>query len=227
MFGWQCMQWGFCHPLRPLCNRCLKACKNCKLSYRKVYFDVTPPPELFSAGIPLKTEELQLCMFHPFFKPVSVTTTASVCKPLLQANWALLFWPTWLAEAVCKPKTFVVTETDFKHPRSSFRFCSPRRQLRQSVRGFVKRIVITKNYAEMTKMWLILNREPFSDRGLKKELCCCYSGSIHCYIFGIRFLSTCYSNSVSCYNLTPFILAFLVEILQEFHNPLLASFFHQ
>ena len=125
MFGWQCMQWGFCHPLRPLCNRCLKACKNCKLSYRKVYFDVTPPPELFSAGIPLKTEELQLCMFHPFFKPVSVTTTASVCKPLLQANWALLFWPTWLAEAVCKPKTFVVTETDFKHPRSSFRFCSP------------------------------------------------------------------------------------------------------
>ena len=43
-------------------------------------------------------------------KRVSVTTTASVCKPTTQATWALLFWPTWPASLVCKPATFFVTE---------------------------------------------------------------------------------------------------------------------
>ena len=43
-------------------------------------------------------------------KRVSVTTTASVCKPTTRATQALLFWPTWRASSVCKPTTFVVTE---------------------------------------------------------------------------------------------------------------------
>ena len=43
-------------------------------------------------------------------KLVSVTTTASVCKPTTRATWALLFWPTLPTSSVCKPTTFAVTE---------------------------------------------------------------------------------------------------------------------
>ena len=49
----------------------------------------------------------KLCYWN---KSVSVTTTASVRKPTMQATWALLFWPTWTTSSVCKPTTFVVTE---------------------------------------------------------------------------------------------------------------------
>ena len=38
-------------------------------------------------------------------KWVSVTTTASVCKPTTWATLALLYWPTWPASSVCKPTT--------------------------------------------------------------------------------------------------------------------------
>ena len=53
--------------------------------------------------------QMHLAAFH--LKWVSVMTTASVCKPMMWAMWALLFWPTWHASLVCKPTTFVVTET--------------------------------------------------------------------------------------------------------------------
>ena len=39
-------------------------------------------------------------------KPVSVTTTASVCKRTMRATWALLFWPTW--------PSFLATERGLK-----------------------------------------------------------------------------------------------------------------
>ena len=47
-------------------------------------------------------------------KRVSVTTTASVCKPTTWATWALLFWPTWPESLVCKPTTVVETERGFR-----------------------------------------------------------------------------------------------------------------
>ena len=60
---------------------------------------------------------MQTFVINLELRPVSVTTTASVCKPLVRATWALLFWPTWPAEAVCKPTTFVVTEMGFRHSK--------------------------------------------------------------------------------------------------------------
>ena len=61
--------------------------------------------------------KMQTFVINLELRPVSVTTTASVCKPLLRATWALLFWPTWSSEAVCKPTTFVVTEMGFRHSK--------------------------------------------------------------------------------------------------------------
>ena len=60
-----------------------------------------------------KTKCEKLCI-----KRVSVTTTATVCKPTTRATSALLFWPAWPASSVCKPTTFVVTEVGFNFEKN-------------------------------------------------------------------------------------------------------------
>ena len=62
-------------------------------------------------------------------KRVSVTTTASVCKPTTRATWALLFWPTWPTSSVCKPTSFVVTERGLRYAQDG---TFPTNQTRQT-----------------------------------------------------------------------------------------------
>ena len=79
------------------------------------------------------SSENAVCLFTQVIecivlKRVSVTTTASVCKPTTQTTWALLFWSTWPASSICKPTKFFVTERGFSYSNTA--------------KGFLKNILI-------------------------------------------------------------------------------------